>query len=204
MVFRWLLNLVVVGFPWTFISQIFFAWNVLFNAKWNFLWAGGNVYLVANTVFAYIQTWMSVFVIWEVPFYMRHFKFFRLISLVTGLVYNILYYSSVADFLALLFYYDKDTFDIFYLMEAMFFGYNIVLHFPITIVNTVIAVKETMMEMFQFSSKKHGHNVDLALGLFDIWSFWSTVLSVINPMNYLRFARKELYDKLYKKYVMKK
>ena len=60
------------------------------------------------------------------------------------------------------------------------------------------------MEMFQMSSKRHGHNMNLALGFGDIFSFWGTVFSVINPMNYLRFARKELYDKLYKKYVMKK
>lgn len=165
----------VVGVPWTFISQIFFAWNVLFNAKWNFLWAGGNVYLIANTVFAYVQTWMSVFTIWEMPFYMRHFKLFRLVSLVAGVVYNILYYSSVADFLLLLFKQDKQTIDIFYLLQAMFFGYNIVLHFPITIVNAAILAKEVLLEMFQASSKRHGHNVDLAIGLYDIVSFWSTV-----------------------------
>lgn len=172
MVFRWVLNLILIGFPWTFISQIFFAWNVLFNAKWNFLWAGGNVYLVANTVFAYIQTWMSVFVIWEIPFYMRHFKFFRLISLVSGFVYNFFYWASVIDFLLLLFQYDKESLDIFYLLEAMFFGYNIVLHFPITLVNMVIITKEIFMEMFQASNTRHGHNFDLALGLYDIVTFW--------------------------------
>lgn len=140
--------MITIGFPWTFISQIFFAWNVLFNAKWNFLWAGGNVYLIANTVFAYMQTWMSVFLIWEMPIFMRHAKLFRLISLVAGVVYNILYFTSVADFLILLFKQDKETIDIFYLMSAMFFGYNIVLHFPITIVNTAIFVKEIFLEMF--------------------------------------------------------
>ena len=85
----------------------------------------------------------------------------------------------------------------------MFFGYNIVLHFPITIVNAAILAKEVLLEMFQASSKRHGHNVDLAIGLYDIVSFWSTVFQVANPLNYLRFVRKELYDKLYKKYVMK-
>ena len=65
-------------------------------------------------------------------------------------------------------------------------------------------MKEIALEMFQFSSKKHGHmNIDLALGFGDIFTFWGTVFSIINPMNYLRFARKELYDKLYKTYVMK-
>lgn len=203
MAFRWILNLFIFGVPWTFISQIFFAWNVLFNAKWNFLWAGGNVYLIWNTVYAYVQTWMSVFLIWEMPIYMRHFKLFRLISLVAAVVYNVLYVTSVADFLLLLFKQKKETIDVFFLMSAMFFGYNIVLHFPITIVNAAIVVKEILLEMFQASSKRHGHNVDLALGLYDIFDFWSTVFSLVNPLSYLKFVRKELYDKLYKKYVMK-
>lgn len=203
LVFRWLLNLGLIATPWTFAAQIFFAWNVMFNAKWNFLWAGGNVYLLANTVFAYIQTWMSVFAVGELPFYMRHFKLFRFISLAAGIVYNMAYWTEFADFLLLLFYYDKETFDVFYMLEAMFFGYTLVLHFPITIVNSVIMMKETLLELFQASSKRHGHNFDLALGVFDILDFWGTVFSVINPMNYLRFARKELYDKLYKKYLLR-
>lgn len=201
-VFRWLLNLVTIGFPWVFISQIFFAWNVLFNAKWNFLWAGGNVYLVGNTIYAYITTWLSVFVVWEMPIYMTRCKLIRFISFVAAIVYNFLYFSSCADFWALLFYYDKDKFDIFYLMEAMFFGYNIVLHFPITIVNGMIIIKEIMLEMFQMSAKRHGHNYNLALGMYEILDFWSTVFKVANPMTYLKFVRAELYNKLYKKYVM--
>lgn len=198
MAFRWIINLIFVGMPWAFISQLFFAWNVLFNAKWNFLWAGGNVYLIFNTVFAYIQTWLSVFVVWEMPYYMQHFRLIRLISLVAGILYNTLYLVSVADFLILLFEQDKETIDIFYLLQAMFFGYNIILHFPITIVNLAIFLKEVLLEMFQASSKKHGHNVDLALGLYDIYSFWSTFFDILNPVNYLQFVRRELYDKLYK------
>ena len=91
----------------------------------------------------------------------------------------------MADFLILLFEQDKDTIDIFYLLQAMFFGYNIVLHLPITIVNLAIFLKEVLLEMFQASSKKHGHNVDLALGLYDIYSFWSTFFNILNPVNYL-------------------
>ena len=148
MAFRWVINLIFVGVPWAFISQLFFVWNVFFNVKWNYFWAGGNVYLIANTVFSYIQTWLSVFVVWEMPYYMQHFRLIRLISLVSGLLYNMLYVISVADFLILLFSQDKDTIDIFYLLQAMFFGYNIVLHFPITIVNLVILLKEVLLEMF--------------------------------------------------------
>jgi len=202
LVFRWLLNLVFFGFPWTFISQVMFAWNVLFNAKWNFLWAGGNVYLMANTAYVYIQTWMSIATVYELPIYMRHFKFFRLISWCSAVLYNFLFFASLIDFILLLFVYDKKTFDIFYLMEAMMFGYNFVLHYPITMVNWVIIFKELSLELFSLSAKRHGHNIHIALGLYDVFAFWATIFDVINPLNYLKWARKEIYNKLYKKYVM--
>ena len=87
-------------------------------------------------------------------------------------------------------------------MEALFFGYNIVLHLPITIVNMVIINKEVFMEVFQMSSKNHGHNGDLALGFMDFLNFWGEMLGWLNPMNWLKFIKKEFYTKLYKKYVM--
>lgn len=148
MVFRWLLNLILVSVPWTFCAQIMFAWNIMFNAKWNFLWAGGNVYLLLNTAYAYIQTWMSVFLVAEGPIFMRHAKLFRFISLLMAFLYNAGYWIQVADFMLLLFEYDKATFDIFYMLESMFFGYNIILHFPIIILNQVIIIKEVTLELF--------------------------------------------------------
>jgi len=88
-------------------------------------------------------------------------------------------------------------------MEAMAFGYNIVLHYPITIVNNVIILKEFSLELFSLSAKRHGHNLDIALGLYDVLSFWLTIFDVLNPLNYLKWVKKEIYQKLYKKYVMK-
>lgn len=201
LIFRWLLNLVFIATPWIFFSQIFFAWNVLFNAKWNFLWAGGNVYLIANTIYAYIFTWLSVFVVMEMPIYMKHMKIVRGTAWFMAIIYNILYMISFGDFLLLLFYYDKETFDILYLLEAMFFGYNIILHCPITVVNNVLILKEIGLEFFQASATRHGHNTNIALGLKDGWDFMLTTLAIVNPMTYLKFARNELYDKLYRKYI---
>lgn len=50
-IFRWLLNLVFVAIPWGVVAQIFLIWNIWFNIKWNFLWAGGNVFLLINTIY---------------------------------------------------------------------------------------------------------------------------------------------------------
>ena len=50
-VFRWFLNLFFLAIPWSFISQILLGYNLFFNIKWNFLWAGGNVWLLFNTIY---------------------------------------------------------------------------------------------------------------------------------------------------------
>lgn len=75
----------------------------------------------------------------------------------------------------------------------MMFGYNIVLHFPVTVLNWVIILKEISLELFSLSAKRHGHNLDIALGLYDVFTFWWTIFEVVNPLNYLKWAKKEIY-----------
>lgn len=50
-VFRWILNLIFLALPWMLVAQIFMLYNLWFNIKWNFLWAGGNVFLLINTIY---------------------------------------------------------------------------------------------------------------------------------------------------------
>lgn len=51
-VFKWILNFVFLAIPWIIISQIFMVYNLWFNIEWNFLWAGGNVFLLLNSIYA--------------------------------------------------------------------------------------------------------------------------------------------------------
>lgn len=155
-VFRWLLNLAFVAIPWGFLSQVFLIYNLWFNIKWNFLWAGGNVFLLANTIYAIQQSLHSVFLVTEVPLWMKFNKGGRWLMLALALIYNTLFLGICADFMALLYYYDKKTYNIEYILESMFFSYNIVLHFPITFVNTAVIMKEFSLEFFQMSQKRHG------------------------------------------------
>ena len=49
--FRWVINAIFVGVPFTIYSTFSVCWNIFLNARFNRMWAGGNVYLMFNTVF---------------------------------------------------------------------------------------------------------------------------------------------------------
>lgn len=152
-VFRWLLNLAIIAIPWGFISQVFLFYNLFFNIDWNFIWAGGNVFLIVNTVIAVQMTMHSVLLVTELPLWIMWNKFGRWIFLGVAIVYNILYTGFLTDFLLLIYGYDKEEYDdttygVIYTMESMFFAYNLILHFPICIVNAVVILKEFTLEFF--------------------------------------------------------
>ena len=50
-VFRWVFNAAFIGLPWLVISTIAFEWNIVCNTIMNHWWAGGNFWLVGNTIF---------------------------------------------------------------------------------------------------------------------------------------------------------
>ena len=145
-VFRWILNLVFIALPWSFIAQVFVMYNLWFNIKWNFLWAGGNVFLLLNSIYAIQQSLHSTFLVTELPIWMRYNKGGRWFMLALALLYNLFFTGFLVDFYLLLYVYDKSEYGFGYLLESMFFGYNLVLHFPIAIVNLVVIFKEFSLE----------------------------------------------------------
>jgi len=195
----------MIGVPWSFINLIMIGYNLFCNISWNQWWAHGNVFLLYNTYYAVIQGALSVWLIFEIPFYMRHFKFFRYISLFAALAYNFVFFAGVIDFLALLFVDEKTQLNLFYMIEAGMFAFSGMVHFPIVILNNAIIFKEFVLEFIHLSISRHGRNNDdhTALGLYDFAQFFYLVLTAVNPLTYLKFARKELYQKLFAKYVMK-
>lgn len=50
--FRWIFNAAFIGLPWLFLSTNGLIWNLCLNVVMNHWWAGGNFWLVGNTVFA--------------------------------------------------------------------------------------------------------------------------------------------------------
>merc|ERR1712046_234067 len=89
----------------------------------------------------------------------------RWFMLALAMLYNLFFIGTLTDFLLLLYVYDKSEYGFGYVMESMFFGYNLVIHFPIAILNTVVILKEFSLEFLQMSQKRNGHNDHLALGI---------------------------------------
>jgi hypothetical protein len=95
--YRWAINAAVVGFPWVTVALGAFAYNMYFNISWNKLWASGNGYLIVNTVYLLIQVLNSIPLIFEIPIWLRAFRVTRILSFLSAIVYNIVYFISFLE-----------------------------------------------------------------------------------------------------------
>jgi len=87
--FRWVLNALFIGVPWLITGYTGIMWNVILNTVMNRGWAGGNFWLMGNTVFAILQTIHTTFVILEWPFYLRHTFAYRWLMTLLSLIYTL-------------------------------------------------------------------------------------------------------------------
>jgi len=82
------------------------------------------------------------------PFWLRHFKPIRFLSLFWAFLYNSIYIFSLIDFIYMLYIKDKKKADIIEMLESMYFGYNLILHASIIPINCAIILKEIFLEFF--------------------------------------------------------
>jgi hypothetical protein len=64
-------------------------WMLYFNVKFNYLWAGGNLFLLGNTWFAITQSFLSLWLTFEIPVWLAHAKIIRMWSLMTATIWNL-------------------------------------------------------------------------------------------------------------------
>jgi hypothetical protein len=98
LVLKWIINLWAVGVPWCFVLLVIFSWNLYVNIFWNKFWAEGNVFLMANTLYIWIQALISLPLMFEIPALLKFIKPFRILSLWSAIIYNIMFIGSIADF----------------------------------------------------------------------------------------------------------
>ena len=147
--YRYMINLVFVALPWAVVSAACVGWNLYFNANWNEMWAGGNVWLMANTFYILFQGFASIMLAFELPIWLRTFRTTRFWSFVFATVYNLVFFTLALEWWDMLYVVnDKSSYDFVDIFINMCLGYNIVLHFTIIPVNTFIIVKEISMEYF--------------------------------------------------------
>jgi hypothetical protein len=99
---RNVINIVVLGAPWTILGGSAIGWNLVINSIFNQLWAEGNIWLILNTCFGVSQYILSLLLVFEADFFIRYLKFIRIISLISGYLYNIVYILGIIKFLDVL------------------------------------------------------------------------------------------------------
>ena len=144
MYFRWAINALFVGLPYLQLLLWVNLWNLWFNIHLNHWWAHGNVYLMVNAALTLMQSFNSVFLVFEIPVYLKYTKPLRALSLEFAIFYNIFYFIMIRKYLTdvkeLKSYSDQASgFEVF---ENMFYLYNLVLHGPTCVVNIWIIIKE--------------------------------------------------------------
>jgi hypothetical protein len=149
--FRWIVNFLFVGMPWFGISIAMVIINFIFNIWLNQWWADGNAFLVLNSVYLVIQTVLSWPLVFELPFYLADFRFFRAASVLSAWVYFLVYVIVTADWIYQLYMEpatEYQAYDFISVMGNMFLAYNVVFNIPILPVSVMIMLKEFTLELF--------------------------------------------------------
>lgn len=169
--YRYIFDLAFVAIPWTVLAIACIAWNVWFNWAWNELWAGGNWWLVLNTVYILLQGLASIMLAFELPIWLRTFRGFRFWSSAAAIMYTVAYLVMVFDWYDMLYIVDDmSEYDFVTIFINMFLGFNIVLHSTVIPINIFIVAKEISMHWFQFLKADAGtENDDISIG----WDDWN-------------------------------
>lgn len=185
---KWIVNAWAVGAPWCFLLFTIFSWNFYVNIFWNKFWAEGNLFLMGNTFYIWIQALISIPLMFEVPFILKYIKPFRILSLWSAIIYNIMFFGSVADFFYLDEVEDKSDFEDkgqFYgdALLALFIFFNLIENFPIVIINCGIILKEISFPFFQLVSNRRAPSKKdrIQLSLLDIEDLIMLFVNLANP-----------------------
>jgi hypothetical protein len=133
------------------------AWNFWLNIGANDWWAEGNVFLVYNTVYLLIQGFLSMWLAFEIPTWLKHMKAIRFLSMVAANTYNILFALGLFKWISMIWWEDNSNANIMTLLVNMNIGYNLIVHWSIVPVNIAIVLKEASMEVVQMASNKAGN-----------------------------------------------
>lgn len=150
--FRWVANGALIGLPWLFISYTGVMWNIVCNVVMNHWWAGGNFWLVGNSIFALVQTIHTWFLVFEWPFYLRHTYALRWAISLLSIIYSLWIFSDGMAVIGMDKWETDETYqnyDLADMITDMFLAYNVIMHWPIALTGIVIITKEIEMNIFQ-------------------------------------------------------
>lgn len=147
---RYVVYFCVVAVPWTLFGAALVATNVVINIAFNDGWAGGNIFLIAQTAYLVLQYVLSVLLFLEIDPWLKYMKFIRIGSLFVSYLYTIMY--IIFSILLVVILDDLDGAEITYMnmYTVMVLSYNLIFHTPVLAINIGIILKEISMEFIQF------------------------------------------------------
>jgi len=149
--FRWIVNFIFVGSPWFIFSIAMVIINLVLNILLNSWWADGNALLIFNSVYLFVQTFCSWWLIYEIPIYINQLKFFRTLSALGAFAYTFVYTIITINWLYEIFWEPENTYEsygIFDIFVNMFLAYNVAVNLHIIPVNFMIILKEVSLWIF--------------------------------------------------------
>ena len=150
--FRWIFNIAFIGLPWLFVSTNGIIYNLCLNVVMNHWWAGGNFWLVGNTIFALLQFVHTWFVVMEWPFYLRHTYAYRWLISLISIIYSTWIVSDAFAVIGMDKWETDETYENYDMMDMftdMFLAYNVIMHWPIALTTFILIIKETEMNIYQ-------------------------------------------------------
>lgn len=192
------MNIVFIAVPWTVFGAANIAYNLWLNIYFNQGWAGGNVWLIANTAYLILQYVLSIGLFWEIDVWIYWLKFLRIGSLITSYIYTIGYMMGVVTLFVVA--WDLDGAEVTWvgMMTAMVLSYNLILHFPILLIGWGIALKEFSMEFVQMANDWAGTGLDdWSLGAHNVIDLMIACSNWLNPWWWFAEDDGDKWDDMY-------
>jgi len=149
--FRWLFNLVIFVPPTVLIGLVALWWNSHVNRGLEEMNSSMLYKMEFNELFLAYQVFNSIFVVADLPVYLRHFKRTRVYSFVLAVIWNTIYFLFMWSKVSLTIFkpshYSEEVYT-----DLLMESYGNFLHWPTLLVNFAIVIKELNLYFYSFWS----------------------------------------------------
>ena len=134
--------------PYFVLGALGVALNLWLNVGFNHWWAGGNFALLFNTFYSVAQYFLGSLLMFEVDSWLSEMKFIRLISLMSAVVYSVVYGFATFKMFENSLDWDKEEPDFLQVYYTLFLAYNLIMNIGTEFANLAIIFKEFSLEYF--------------------------------------------------------
>ena len=187
MVFRFVFNFLFAGLPFCTFGIAAIVFNLYVNIAWNKFWAGGNLWLLFNTVYLWLQFFMAIPLMFEIGFILRWTKPIRFLTLISSLTYNFWYFIGVVEWLSDIFLKSnekkgKESHPEIDVILQTIVAYNLMIHLSTFMINLFISNQELMIFFFDAVLNLRAPSEDnrMQLAIYDLGHMFNPVYWVKN------------------------